>query len=103
MTPDGTATVLHTFSGPDGNAAYAGLRFAPDGWFYGSTGVGGASNRGTLFRFSGAGAPVTLHEFSGPDGATPFATLTLGADGALYGTTMFGGAGDRGVIFRFVR
>jgi uncharacterized repeat protein (TIGR03803 family) len=100
MTLDGAITTLHTFSGPDGNAAYAGLRLAPDGWFYGATGVGGAQNRGTLFRFSGAGAPITLHEFSGSDGATPFATMTLGSDGALYGTTMFGGQGTGGVIFR---
>jgi uncharacterized repeat protein (TIGR03803 family) len=102
MTLDGAITPLHSFSGPDGNAAYAGLRLAPDGWFYGATGVGGTNNRGTLFRFSGGGAPTTLHEFSGADGQTPFATLTLDADGALYGTTLFGGTGG-GVLFRLRR
>jgi len=42
MTPEGTITTLHSFSGADGAYPYASLIQAPDGSFYGTTISGGA-------------------------------------------------------------
>ncbi|MGA2373795.1 MAG: choice-of-anchor tandem repeat GloVer-containing protein [Candidatus Korobacteraceae bacterium] len=47
-----TFTVLHTFTGGDGWSPVSGLTPDRAGNFYGTTDVGGASNRGTVFRLS---------------------------------------------------
>jgi uncharacterized repeat protein (TIGR03803 family) len=51
MTPTGTVTVLHTFTGgTDGANPYAALIQATDGNFYGTTYSGGTSGLGTICR-----------------------------------------------------
>jgi uncharacterized repeat protein (TIGR03803 family) len=42
LTPNGTETVLHSFSGSDGNNPYGNLVQGSDGGLYGVTVVGGA-------------------------------------------------------------
>ena len=71
-----------------------------DGSFYGTTALGGAGNKGTVFRTTPAGALTTLHSFAGSDGATPRAGLVQGTDGSFYGTTHAGGANGTGTVFR---
>jgi uncharacterized repeat protein (TIGR03803 family) len=101
MTPEGTVTILHGFTGsPDGQRPLA-LVQGPDGGFFGVTAGGGAcSGRpgeycgpgfgggGTLFYMTPAGAVTILHSFPlGPaDGIGP-TDLILGANGAIYGIT----------------
>ena len=49
ITPGGTLTTLHVFSGPDGNEP-EGLTQGTDGAFYGTTASGGNSGFGVAFR-----------------------------------------------------
>lgn len=100
MTPTGGVTTLHNFTGGnDGAKPYGALIQASDGNLYGSTRIGGASGKGTLFRITPQGTLTTIHTFSGSDGAMPYAALVQGADGNLYGSTLQGGTG-KGVLFR---
>lgn len=104
LEPAGTVTTLYRFfAGNDGMKPYAGLTPAPDGFFYGTTRLGGASNRGTVYRINASGTLAVLHSFSGgADGAEPYAGLLLASDGNLYGSTAFGGL-NYGTVFRVDR
>jgi hypothetical protein len=52
MTPSGSLTVLHVFSGFDGWHPVAGLTLGSDGLFYRNTGSRGSHfrNDGTIFQ-----------------------------------------------------
>jgi uncharacterized repeat protein (TIGR03803 family) len=50
MDKSGHPTVLHNFTGADGAYPLAGVIWGSDGNLYGTTGGGGASNNGTVFR-----------------------------------------------------
>src|SRR5262245_6605668 len=89
-----------------GDTPVAGLVEGGDGWFYGTTIFGGASDKGTAFKIRKDGTGyVTLHQFTGAngDGSQPAAGLILGSDGALYGTTFSGGNGNAGTVFKLNR
>jgi uncharacterized repeat protein (TIGR03803 family) len=99
MTPDGTVTVLHAFAGPsagDGALPRAALIQAIDGNFYGTTGVGGTLDFGTVFQMTPGGIVTILHDFSSdilltfPYGILPAAALIQATDGNFYGTTIVG-------------
>jgi uncharacterized repeat protein (TIGR03803 family) len=76
---------------------------ASDGNFYGTTGVGGANDAGTIFKMTGDGTLTTLYSFCSQqncaDGNAPGGALTQATDGNFYGTTSAGGAGH-GTIFK---
>jgi uncharacterized repeat protein (TIGR03803 family) len=108
-----TESVLHSFSGKDGDSLDAGLIFDRAGNLYGTTLLGGASDFGTVFKLApnqdGSWTESVLHSFSGShDGSHPAAGLIFDAAGNLYGTTDSGGKlnlceGDRsgcGVVFK---
>ena len=103
VSPTGTLTTLHTFTGPDGAAPISPPIEGPDGSFYGVTPSGGAaSNCGTLYRMTDAGFTL-LYEFDHPgagNGCNPNGPLVLGSDGSLYGTTESGGLNGPGTVFR---
>ncbi|MBI4601191.1 MAG: hypothetical protein HY721_04440, partial [Planctomycetes bacterium] len=61
---------------------------ASDGSFYGTTGQGGTSDRGGVFKIDAAGTLTTLHSFSSPDGSYLDAPLIEASDGSFYGTTL---------------
>jgi uncharacterized repeat protein (TIGR03803 family) len=93
MTMGGSLTPLYSFCAQSG--CPDGVGGAPevlgsDGNFYGSTGGGGPSNDGTLFKFTKAGTLTTLHDFEGTDGLA-IKHLVEGSDGNFYGTTSNGG------------
>ena len=97
VTPTGSETVLHSFcGGSDGVAPDGDLILDSLGNLYGTTSVGGAFNRGTVFKLTLSGVETVLHSFSGPDGFEPTASLTLDAAGNLYGATQFGGSFSSG-------
>ena len=102
---DGSFVSLHSFTGPDGAGTLgyytyiSALIEGNDGFFYGATLAGGASNVGTVFRMDGEGNVTILHSFNGTDGLGPLAGVIQGTDGYLYGTTSGGGTGG-GVIYQ---
>src|SRR5215204_3402141 len=70
-------SVLHSFSGPDGETPAAPLVQGVDGFFYGVAAHGGdftvlaPAGGGTAFRVDASGTVTTLHTFRGPEGAWP--------------------------------
>lgn len=93
--------VIHEFGGPgDGSWPTRELVRGSDGLLYGTTGIGGAENRGTVYRIREDGAGYELvHSFTGSDGSRADG-LTPAPDGNLYGITPLGGSGGGGVVFR---
>jgi uncharacterized repeat protein (TIGR03803 family) len=89
-------TVLHSFTGPDGETPAATLVQGADGFIYGVAAHGGdftvlpPDGGGTVFRMAANGAVTTLHTFAGPEGAVPTG-LIQGRDGFFYGTATYGG------------
>ena len=112
ITPGGTLTTLHSFTGsPDGANPIAPLIQASNGNLYGTTYNGGFSPLGTVFMVTAAGAETRLCPFTsyGPVGssANPVGPVTQGSDGNLYGTTPYGGhysdlswSGGYGSVYR---
>jgi uncharacterized repeat protein (TIGR03803 family) len=101
--------VHHSFPSQGASMPTAPLLWASDGYFYGTTGSGGAANRGTVFKITPDGELSVLHSFRGngggdpDDGANPSAGLIEGADGSFYGTARIGGRFADGTIFRMSR
>jgi uncharacterized repeat protein (TIGR03803 family) len=98
LSPDGTETVLHTFTGgSDGANPIAGLIADRAGNLYGTTFFGGGRGScyrgcGVVFKLSPDGAETVLHTFTGgSDGSSPEAPLIADSAGNLYGTTDYGG------------
>jgi len=103
LATNGSAyTALHYFSGADGANPAAGLLEGSDGFLYGTTFSGGASNAGCVFQLNQSGSSyAVLHSFTGVggDGANPAAALIEATNGLLYGTTSAGGVSSNGIIF----
>jgi uncharacterized repeat protein (TIGR03803 family) len=103
VTPGGTESVLHAFTGnPDnglgGYDPQAGLVYA-NGNLYGTTAYGGNITAGTVFEVTGGGAWSILYSFhGGKDARYPYAGLVY-ANNVLYGTTASGGKDNEGAVF----
>ncbi len=105
-------SVIHEFDGPDGENPEGALVVGPDGLLYGTTLVGGSSNRGTVYRIATTGNYEVLYSFPklsafsddgypvNSTGANPRAGLTLSADGNFYGMASQGGEHGHGTLFR---
>jgi uncharacterized repeat protein (TIGR03803 family) len=89
-----TYSVLHSFTGADGNSPSAGLTRDAFGNLYGTTVLGGAFGAGVVFKLDPAGEETVLHSFTGgADGGFPqYSNLILDQLGDLYGTTTNGGS-----------
>jgi uncharacterized repeat protein (TIGR03803 family) len=96
LTPSGTFTVLYTFEPGPGNNFPNGqdpgqLVEGSDGMLYGDTGLGGASNAGTVFRLNrdGSGFQV-IHSFCPicGDGYDPLG-MAASTNGEVYGATFY--------------
>jgi uncharacterized repeat protein (TIGR03803 family) len=95
----GTVSPLAALGGTLGTYADGGLS-AVSGSFYGVTARGGASARGTLYRYTpGTGTALVL-AYTTSAGSLGEGSLTLGADGLLYGIGREGGASSRGSIYK---
>jgi len=124
ITPHGTMTCLHSFSGGDGANPMGALIEGSDGALYGTTAAGGnpvpsngapsrsgqtspftlAQGAGTVFKITTTGTFTTVYSFCSlplcNDGVNPLTALVQGSDGKLYGTTHSGGPGAEGVVFQ---
>jgi uncharacterized repeat protein (TIGR03803 family) len=99
ITPTGVLTVLHSFSGADGEYPTAGLVQATDGKLYGTTSQGGTHGFGTIFSITTSGAFTALYNFDNVHGAYPYGGLMQHTNGTLYGTTAGGGTTGDGTVF----
>jgi uncharacterized repeat protein (TIGR03803 family) len=107
-----TETVLHSFSGINGDGAnpIAGLLRDNSGVLAGTTIVGGYYGFGTVFGLLPPSAPggkwtyEVLYSFgaSQNDGHQPLGSL-ISVGGALYGTTEVGGSQGLGTVFELSR
>jgi uncharacterized repeat protein (TIGR03803 family) len=108
LSPGGTETVLHSFTGSDGSEPESSLIADSSGNLYGTTGAGGSAGGchgavvvgcGVVFKLSPGGTETVLYPFTGgSDGAGP-GGLIAGSSGNFYGTTFNGGASGNGVVF----
>jgi uncharacterized repeat protein (TIGR03803 family) len=105
VTPGGTATTLHSFTGgSDGAYPYAPPVEGNDGNFYGTTTAGGkagcGSGCGTIYKITPGGVLTTLYQFDITHGYFPYGPLVLGTDGNFYGTAPNGTSANSGVVFK---
>jgi uncharacterized repeat protein (TIGR03803 family) len=103
ITPGGTFTWLHDFTGGDGCYPQGTLVEGIDGDLYGTAPAGGAHNgfnAGTAFKISQSGSFTLLHVFDRTDGEGSSGALIQASDGNFYGTTYGGGANSKGTIFK---
>jgi len=103
-----TPTVLVNFNLSNGEAPDAGLIIDAAGNLYGTTELGGANGKGTVFEVARtatgySSTPITLASFNGTNGSAPEAPLIMDAAGNLYGTTNQGGANDLGTVFEIAK
>jgi uncharacterized repeat protein (TIGR03803 family) len=99
----------------DGRKPAAGLIADASGGLYGTTSLGGTSERcvassivygcGTVFKLTPKGSGYTesvLWRFyvAATDGKSPAAALLADSNGALYGTTVVGGTHNHGTVFK---
>jgi uncharacterized repeat protein (TIGR03803 family) len=85
--------VLHTFVVSDGRDPTGKLFEAADGFFYGTTNQGGASNSGVVYKVNAAGGFAVVHAFGVNEGSEPKAGVFQASDGFFYGTLERGGYG----------
>ncbi|UII20616.1 choice-of-anchor tandem repeat GloVer-containing protein [Fulvivirga ligni] len=91
----------YKFTTADGKVPLGALIEGDDGYLYSTTNIGGANNKGVIFKVLPDGTNYQkLHEFNGNDGQLPTAGLADGGDGFLYGSTPEGGMYGEGVIFK---
>lgn len=92
-------TVLHRFSGSDGDSPQWGdLVFDQAGRMYGTTEFGGSGAEGTVYRLvqsQGTWTESVIYSFAdeGGSGILPESGVVLDSSGNLYGTTYGGGNG----------
>jgi uncharacterized repeat protein (TIGR03803 family) len=101
IAPNGTVTLLHSFTLSEGRSSAGGLVMDDAGNLFGTQSAGGASNFGTVFALAPNGGLTVLHSFSGGmDGTFPGGMLARDKRGNLYGTTSNGGASTFGTAFQ---
>ncbi len=97
----GQFTVLHSFTGADGNDPHAGVILDPAGNIYGTTYEGGASGGGVVYEMDPAGQVTVLYNFTGgADGGEPSAGVIHDSNGNLFGTTFGGGTAYYGTVYK---
>jgi uncharacterized repeat protein (TIGR03803 family) len=104
----GGVDFLFSGNGSNGNMPAAGVLIdSKHPALYGTTGLGGVNNAGTVFKMVAPAQETVLYSFcsqpSCTDGLGPLASLIEDASGNLYGTTKLGGANNQGVVFEIVQ
>jgi uncharacterized repeat protein (TIGR03803 family) len=98
----GHVTVLYTFTGEaDGGNPLAGVIRDSEGNLYGTTGGGGASNVGVVYKLDPTGQETVLYDFlGGAGGGQPGTGVVRDSAGNFYGTAGGGATGDWGVVYK---
>lgn len=95
-------TVLHRFTGRDGENPGGDLIFDQSGSIYGTTANGGDGRYGTVYKLTpsdGVWTETVLHSFQGPDGAYPYSGVVFDESGSLYGVTYSGDPYTYGTVY----
>lgn len=92
---------MYAFAGgSDGYFPVCALLRDKSGNLYGTTQLGGTSDKGTVFELSRNGKEKVLYSFAGgDDGAQPVSGVVMDQAGNLYGTTANEGIGS-GTVFK---
>ena len=99
----GTVTTLASFNGTNGYGPVGGITFDGDGNMFGTTTLGGAFNKGTVFEFAkGSTAITSLASFT-TNTSSPEAGVTLDSAGNIFGTTPYGGPSGSGTVYELVK
>jgi uncharacterized repeat protein (TIGR03803 family) len=101
VTPSGSYKVLHSFpvgTQNDGNDPIAGLLFATDGTFYGTTFAGGLNGFGVVFQITPTGQYLFLNQVDKVSGSNPQSELVQHTNGWIYGLAL-GGTHIDGVFY----
>ncbi|MGB8519191.1 MAG: choice-of-anchor tandem repeat GloVer-containing protein, partial [Candidatus Tumulicola sp.] len=100
VTPAGSETVLHIFTGqPDGADSHAAL-IAYNANFYGMTEEGGSKGLGTVFKMTPKGKLTIIHNFTNSqgEGYHPFGATLLNVNGTFYGSLSSTYVGSGGIF-----
>ncbi len=100
ITPSGTETVLHNFTGADGKTPQCALVVGPDGSLYGTAQQGGTNNLGTIYKITLSGTFTLLFQADRTNGRDLTSALVLGSDGNFYGVATNGGPSVDGAVFQ---
>lgn len=96
----GNYSILHNFSGPDGQSIEGGVTLDGAGNIYGTTFNGGANGVGTIWKIDAAGNFTSLHSMDCAVGCQPVGELVRDSSGNLYGVTISGGGYNLGSVFK---
>jgi hypothetical protein len=101
-------TTIVDFMGVDGASPEGTLMTDAAGDLFGTTVVGGADDKGTVFEIAWtrqgyASAPTILASFAGYDGEQPAGGLIADGAGDIYGTATGGGTHGYGTAFELVK
>src|SRR6266496_4680828 len=104
VAPSLSRQVLHQFDfGKDGYNPQSHLLVDGSGNLYGTTRVGGVTNRGFAFKLTpkvgGGWTETVIHDFGGDNLSGP-SDLVFDKTGNLYGTASDGGAFSGGAVFK---
>ncbi len=94
------AGVFKTLNSSGATCSRAPLALGNDGNLYGVNPSGGASQLGSVFRLTPAGAVKVIFSGDYAHGTDFVGGVTQGNDGLLYGTTDGGGSGSFGVAYK---
>ncbi len=100
--------VIHTIGSGAGEprGTFNPLFEGSDGFLYGTSRSGGATNNGTIFKLKKDGSEFSvIRSFSLPDGDghSPWGGVIEGSDGFFYGTVEYGGSNTGGGVYRIAR
>jgi uncharacterized repeat protein (TIGR03803 family) len=97
-----TSSVYLFQGGADGATPYGGLVFDQAGNLWGTTGLGGTYNNGTIYELTPSGSgwteSVVYTFYGGSDGANPYAGLIVDQLGNFYGGTFQENGGEMKVF-----
>jgi len=99
----GTVTTLASFNGTNGYNPLGGITFDGDGNMFGTTQLGGASNRGTIFEVAKGSTTITVLDSFTADTNRTQVGVTLDSAGNIFGTTAYGGPSTYGTVYKLAK